>query len=70
MLYFNCSALHVVLCITLCPFLFCNHLNGEERERQIERERERERERAGCFALFVYLVSRVCSVALLDGARG
>ena len=29
-----------------------------------ERERERERERAGCFALFVFLVSQDCSVAL------
>ena len=32
----------VLVCIILCPFLFCNHL--EERERQRERERERERE--------------------------
>ena len=23
---------YVLLCITLCPFLFCNHLDGEERE--------------------------------------
>ena len=28
----------------LCPFLYCNHLDGAER--------------AGCFALFVLLVSR------------
>ena len=33
-----------------CALLSCNHLDGEER--------------AGCFALFVFLVSRVCCVAL------
>ena len=33
-----------------CLFQFCNHLDGEER--------------AGCFALFVFLVSRDCFVAL------
>ena len=33
---------------------FCNHLGGEER--------------AGCFALFVFLVSRDCCVALPRGA--
>ena len=34
----------------------CNHLDGEER--------------AGCFALFVFLVSRVCCVALPYDATG
>ena len=43
---------------TLCPFFFCNHLDGEERER------------AGCFALFVFLVSRDCCVALPRVAMG
>ena len=42
------------LCVTLCPFLFCNHIDGEER--------------AGCFALFVFLVS--CCVALPHDATG
>ena len=38
----------IVLCFvvfTLCPFKFCNHLDGEEG--------------AGCFALYVFLVSRI-----------
>ena len=44
-----------------CSFLcvhssFCNHLDGEER--------------AGCFALFVLLVSRDCCVALPHDATG
>ena len=43
-----------VLCVTLCTFQFCNHLDGEEK--------------AGCFALFVFLVSRVCCVALSHDA--
>ena len=33
---------HVLLCIALCPFYFCNKLDGEEK--------------AGCFTLFVFLV--------------
>ena len=33
----------VLLCITLYPYEFCNHLDEEER--------------AGCFALFVFLMS-------------
>ena len=37
-----------MFCHTLCPFWFCNHLDGEER--------------AGC--LFVFLVPRDCCVAL------
>ena len=45
-----------VFCITLCPFWICNHLDGEER--------------AGCFALFVFLVSCDCCVALPLNARG
>ena len=35
---------------------FCNHLDGEER--------------AGCFTLFVFLVSRDCYVALPHGVSG
>ena len=46
----------VLLCVTLCPFQFCNHLDGEER--------------AGCFALFVFQVSRDCFVALSHDATG
>ena len=34
----------------MCSFLFCNHIDGEER--------------AGCFALFFFMVSRDCCVAL------
>ena len=41
-----------------CPFLFCDHLDGEERER------------AGCFASFVFLVSRDCCVAIPLSAMG
>ena len=50
----NCS----MLCwfVTLCLFWFCNHLGGEER--------------AGCFTLFVSLVSRYCYVALPHDATG
>ena len=39
-----------------CTLLFCNHLDGEEK--------------AGCFAWFVFLVSRDCSVALPCGTLG
>ena len=35
---------YVLLDVTLCPFYYCNHLDGEER--------------ADCFAKFVFLVSR------------
>ena len=35
---------------------FCNHLDVEQR--------------AGCFSLFVFLVSRVCCVALPPSAMG
>ena len=41
---------YVLLCVTLCPFKFCNHLDGEEGD--------------GCFTLFVFIVSRDCCVAL------
>ena len=47
----------IVLCFVvhyLCPFLFCNHLDGEDR--------------AECFALFVLLVSRDGCVVLPCGA--
>ena len=47
-----------MLCCTnkLCPFQFYNRLDGDER--------------AGCFAQFVFLVSRDCCVALPCGAMG
>ena len=48
--------MYVLLYVTLCPFSFCNHLGGKER--------------AGCFAWFVFLVSRDCCVALPRGAMG
>ena len=43
---------------TLSPFYFCNHLDGEERER------------AGCFTLIVFLMSYdyYCSVAIPHSA--
>ena len=47
---------YVLLYITLCPFQCSNHLDGEES--------------AGCFALFVFLVSRDGRVALSRGAMG
>ena len=52
---FKVSVLYLV-CVTLCPYLFCNHLDGEER--------------AGCFALFVFLVSHEWCVALPHDAAG
>ena len=48
--------LYGLLCVTLCPFQFGNHLDGEEG--------------AGFFALFVFLVSRCCCVALPRDAMG
>ena len=39
-----------------CHTIFCNHVDGEER--------------AGRFALFVFLVSRDCCVALPHDATG
>ena len=48
----------VLVCITLCPFLFCNHLDKKER--------------AGCFAFIVFWMPCYCkcSVALPHGAMG
>ena len=48
----------VLLCITLCHFLFCNHLDEEDR--------------ACCFALLFLLISCDCKryVALPHGAVG
>ena len=47
---------YVLLYVTLYPFQFCNHLEGEER--------------AGCFASFVFLVYHDCCMALPRGAMG
>ena len=49
-------SLGILLCVALCPFWFCSHLDGKER--------------AGCFALFVFLVSCGCFVALPHDAMG
>ena len=49
----------IVLCFVVRYFmslLVCNHLDGEER--------------AGCFASFVFLVSRDCCVVLPQGVIG
>ena len=48
----------VLLCITLCSFLFCNHLEEEEK--------------AGCFAIIVFQMYCYykCFVALPHGAVG
>ena len=48
----------VLVCITLCPFLFYNHLEEEEG--------------AGCFAFIVFQMSCYCkcSAALPHGAMG
>ena len=45
----------VLLCVTY-QFLFCNHVDGEKR--------------AGCLALFVFLASHDCYVALPHDANG
>ena len=47
---------YILLCVTLFSFLFCNHLDREER--------------ANGLALFVFLVSRDCCVALPRDAMG
>ena len=47
---------YVLLYVTLCPFKFCNHFDGEVK--------------AGCFAWFVFLVSCKGCVALPGGAIG
>ena len=50
----NCSTF---CCALLCiQYWFCSHIDGEER--------------ASCFALFVFLVSCDCCVALPGGAMG
>ena len=48
----------VWVCITLCPFWFCNHLDEEER--------------AGCFAFIVFPISCYCKsfVGLLHIVMG
>ena len=48
----------LLLCITLCPFWLCNHLEEEEK--------------AGCFAIIVLQIYCYykCSVALPHGALG
>ena len=48
----------VLSCIILCPFLFCNHLEEEEK--------------VGCFAIIVLRMYCYygCSVALPRGATG
>ena len=48
----------VLVCISACPFKFCNHLDEEER--------------AGCFACIVFWMYCYCkcSVALPQGAVG
>ena len=48
----------VLVCITLCPFQFCNHLDEEDR--------------AGCFAFIVFWMSCNCKCpgALPHGALG
>ena len=52
------SLVFVLLCIILCPFLFSNHLDEEER--------------AGCLDLSIFLLSCdcKCSVILPYGAGG
>ena len=47
---------YVLLCVTLSQFQFCDHLDGEER--------------AGCYALFVFLVSSYYYVALPHDTTG
>ena len=49
---------HVLLGSTLCPLSFCSNLSGDER--------------AGCFTLFIFMVSYhcYCSVVPPDGAVG
>ena len=48
--------LYVLLYVTLCPFKYCNHLDGKKR--------------AGCFAWCVFLVSRGSWAALLHDVVG
>ena len=44
------------MCVIVCPFSFCNNLDGEMR--------------TVCFALFVFLVFCDCFVALPRGDTG
>ena len=44
----------VLLCSTLCPFLFCNHPSGDERD--------------GCFTFVVFRISFFCFRSLTLGA--
>ena len=56
--YSHCEILwlfYVLLCVALCPFWFCNHLDGEG---------------AGCLVWFVYIVPRDICVALPRCATG
>ena len=53
-----CNCCNVLLCVTLCPFWFSFRLMLDGKER------------AGCFALFVFLVSLECCVTLPDDATG
>ena len=54
----NSVFVFVLLCITLCPFNICNHLE--------------EKEKTGCFAIIVLQMYCYynCSVALPHGAVG
>ena len=61
----NCS---MFCCAMLCVLSSFAIILMGKRER--ERERERERDRAGCFALFVFLVSHDWCVAPPIGATG
>ena len=45
-----------LLCVTSCPFWFCNHFDGKERD--------------VFFTLFVFLLSHDCYVALPHDAMG
>ena len=51
-----CEVFYVLLCINLCHFTFCNHLDEEKR--------------AGCFAFFIFVLSCDCCVALPHDATG
>ena len=50
----------VLYFVTLCPFLFYNHLDGEEREREL----------AALHSLSSCMVSRDCCVAIPLSAMG
>ena len=69
MLLLLCDSV-IVLCFVVRYFVSILVLQSSRGERERERERasERARERAGCFALFVVLVSRGCCVVLSHDA--